>query len=309
VLNQSTEGFLPLPEASDPEGEQNWTKFRAGKMTDVELEREAATNTILDQDARFLLDDRRFSERGDKLRAAVADGFKKEFAASVRTFEPRVDADTLQRLKSLEESVTRELTRKGLSIISRRSEAQDLELVRTVLAGGVVPYSDEDIEYLKKHGEWEDLRLILMAVEKPDYLSPLLITNDAKYRRAARAVYAMGRNRFGELIDFEMPPQVLLHLVLESSDKAFRSLIDAQISNLLFSKDDGVRKAASLKCVRSLTKRRMSRIFDAYLSADRNRFYNVIFWLDMGISIPRDQAARAAEKVIGSTWRDRSIDT
>ena len=46
-------------------------------MTDVELEREAATNTILDQDARFLLDDRRFSERGDKLRAAVADGFKK----------------------------------------------------------------------------------------------------------------------------------------------------------------------------------------------------------------------------------------
>src|SRR5262245_20343459 len=118
-----------------------------------------------------------------------------------------------------------------------------------------------------------------------------------------------GRNRFGELIDFEMPPQVLLHLVLESSDKAFRSLIDAQISNLLFSKDDGVRKAASLKCVRSLTKRRMSRIFDAYLSADRNRFYNVIFWLDMGISIPRDQAARAAENVIGSTWRDRSIDT
>lgn len=297
---------------SDPEGERNWTQFRArqmAKMTDVELDNEAAANPVTDQDARFVLDERHFSERGDKLRAAVADRFKKEFADSVRGWEPKVAADTLQRLKSLEEYVTLQLTRKGLSIISRRSEARDLELVRKMLAGGVFRYSDEDIEFLKKRGEWEDVRLILTVVEKPDYGTSLFSSNHAKYRTAARAVYAMGRNRFGELVRLEMPPQVLLHIIVDASDKAFRSLTDAQILDLLFSKDDAIRKAASLKCIRSLAKSRTSRIFDAYSSSDRNRFYNVIFWLDMGLSIPREQATRAAERVIQSTWRSKSVDT
>jgi hypothetical protein len=257
----------------------------------------------------FVLDDRHFSRRGHKLRAAVADRFKKEFADGVRAFEPKVDADTLQRLKSLEEHITLELTRKGLSIISRRSEAGDLELVRKILAGGVVPYSGEDIEFLKKHGEWEDVRLILTTVEKPAYGASLFSANDAKYRTAARAVYAIGRNRFGELVELEMPPQVLLHLIVDASDKAFRSLTDLQMLNLLFSNDDDIRKATSLKCIQSLAKGRGSRIFDAYSSSDRNRFYNVIFWLDMGLSIPRERATGAAKRVIESTWRSKSVGT
>ena len=173
----------------------------------------------------------------------------------------------------------------------------------------MVPYSDEAIEFLKKRGEWEDVRLILTAVEKPDYGASLFSANDAKYRTAARAVYAMGRNRFGELVELEMPPQVRLHIIVAASEKAFRSLTDSQILNLLFSKDDAIRKAASLKCICSLTKDRLSRIFDAYSSADQYRFYNVIFWLDMGLSIPRERATRAAQGVIESTWRGKSVGT
>jgi hypothetical protein len=68
--------------------------------------------------------------------------------------------------------------------------------------------------------------------------------------------------------------------------------------------DDGVRKATSLKCIRSMTKKRLAKIFDDYLSADRSRYYNVIFWLDMGLSVPRERALQAAEKVIVSAWRN-----
>jgi hypothetical protein len=278
------------------------------KMTDAELDREAA-NTVFGQNARFVLDERHFSKRGGKLRAAVADQFKKEFADGIRALEPKVQADTLQQLKSLEEYLTLDFTRKGLSIISRRSEARDLELVRKILAGGVVPYSDEDIEFLKKRGEWEDVRLILTAVAKPDYGVSLFSANDAKYRTAARAVYAIGHNRFGELVELEMPPQVLLHIIVDASDRAFRSLTDAQILGLLFSNGDAIRKAASLKCIRSLAKSRVSRIFNAYTSSDRNTFYNVIFWLDMGLSIPSERATRAAERVIQSTWRSKYVGT
>jgi hypothetical protein len=276
--------------------------------SDVELEREVAEGTIFDSDARFALDERRFSERGDKLREAVTDQFKKEVADGVFALEAKLGAEALQKVKSFEEHLRLQFTRQGFSIICRQFESRDLDLVRKILAGGVVGYSSEGIEYLKKCGEWEDIRLILSAVEKPDYADSLLRSgNDAKYGIAARATYAMGRSRFGELIELEMPTRVLLHIIVNASDKAFRSLADSQILNLLFSKDDDVRKAASLKCIRSLAKGRMARLFDAYLSADEYRFYNVIFWLDMGLSISRERATRAAERVIESTWRSKSV--
>jgi hypothetical protein len=180
----------------------------------------------------------------------------------------------------------------------------DLDLVRKTLVDGNVDYSDGDIEFLKKRGEWEDIRLILSVIERPSPGSTLLGSwNPAKYRAAARAIYKMGRERYNELLELEMPSQVLLHLIVEASEKVFRSLEDPQVLRLLFMNDDGVRKATSLKCIRSMTKKRLEKIFDAYLSADQSRYYNVIFWLDMGLSVPRDRALQAAEKVTGSTWR------
>ena len=69
------------------------------------------------------------------------------------------------------------------------------------------------------------------------------------------------------------------------------------------------RKAAALKCISALSKTRIARILDDYLSgANRghlgrqDRYYNVIHWLDFGVSAPRDRASVAAKKVLNSEW-------
>jgi hypothetical protein len=300
--------FSPGGSVYDREGELNWKAYRAGnksKMSDAELEKEIADASILDEgEARFELDARRFAERAGALRAAVSDAFRSEIAEGIRVLEPKVSVDTLQKVKSLADPLSRGFTRKGLNVICEQMNSADLGLVRRTLVDGNVDYSDGDIEFLKKRGEWEDIRLILSVIERPSPGSTLLGSgNPAKYRAAARAIYKMGRERYNELLELEMPSQVLLHLIVEASEKAFRSLEDSQVLRLLFMNDDGVRKATSLKCIRSMTKKRREKIFDAYLSADQSRYYNVIFWLDMGLSVPRDRALQAAEKVTGSTWR------
>jgi len=99
------------------------------------------------------------------------------------------------------------------------------------------------------------------------------------------------------------PGRLLSYLIIEASDQAFRGLADSTITTLLRSEDDSVRRAAALKCVRALPKKRVARILDSYTSGGRYRYYNVVHWLDLGVSAPDDRARAAAEKASNMKWR------
>jgi hypothetical protein len=298
---------------ADSAGEACWNRFREQRMfamPERELEGQVAGETsIFERTARFVLDDRHFSTRGDTLRRSVDDHFKAEFNEALEKLARDFGntTDLLDKTRSLEEYVRKNLTRKGLDVICRKSRPQDLGRVRMILKSGFVDYSEADVEYLRKFGEWEDIRLIVASVDRPDSgLNTLLssFADSAKYRIAARAIYSLGRTRLAELLTMAMPSRLLSHLIVESSDKVFRVLSDTSLSPLLFSEDDGVRKAAALKCVRSLPKTRLKAILEDYVSGERQIYYNVVHWLDLGVSAPRHRAVLAAEKVIAKVWRE-----
>ena len=164
-------------------------------------------------------------------------------------------------------------------------------------------YSDIDIRYLQKNGEWEDIRLIIELVERPSPGATLLsMPSNERYRAAASAIYSLGRNRIEELFAVAMPGRLLAYLIAEATDVGFRSLENQTMSRLLHSDYDEVRKAAALKCVRSLSKTRISSLLSDYISGDTKRYYNVTHWLDLGVSIPKGRAQQAAGKVIELTW-------
>ena len=122
-------------------------------------------------------------------------------------------------------------------------------------------------------------------------------SNDSKYRIAAKAIYSIGRTRLTELLGIEMPSRILSHLIIVSLDKDFRMLADNSITSLLRSEVSEVRKSAALKCVQSLPKKQLIRILRNYTSGGQSHYYNVIHWLDMGISMPKSRALFAVKQV------------
>ena len=130
------------------------------------------------------------------------------------------------------------------------------------------------------------------------------VLDDSKYRAAARAIYTLGRTRLPEVFAMSAPSQLLARLIVESSDKAFRSLRDASIRLLLHSEAEQVRKVAALKCVRALSKGRVAKLLASYVSGNQFHYYNVVHWLDFGVSTPRERALLAAEKVLNKEWRN-----
>lgn len=296
----------------DSAGEACWKRYREERLRalrDGELEDAARENSIYDRVAQFILADRQFSLRGEKLRKSIDDQFQAEFAQSLDTMAVKFGnhiGDLLEKTRSLERHLRKSLTREGLNVICRRADPKDLGRVREALKSGFVDYSADDIEYLGRFGEWEDISLIIAAVERPDTGSDSLLlsyyTDSAMYRTAARVIYRMGRTRLSELLVMPAPSRLVAHLVAEVSDKVFRSLSDASLAVLLGSDDASVRKAAALKCVRALPKGRVTKILADYVSPGRDHYYNVVHWLDLGVSAPRDRALPAAEKILKKEW-------
>ena len=233
-------------------GEACWAKFRQRRLRSLrakELETIAAEDPIFDRIPQFILAERQFKQRGEDLRKAVDDLYKEQFDKWLRTNEEKLagNVDLIASIRSLEDYIRKDLTRKALDVICSKAEPQDLGRVREVLRSGFVDYSSVDVEYLRKFGEWEDIPLIIDSLKRPEagQQTFLLSTfDDNKYQTAARAIYALGQNRLPEVLTMPAPDELLTRLISRTSDKAFRRLSDVSIILLLRSKSDAVRKSA-----------------------------------------------------------------
>jgi hypothetical protein len=295
--------------ASDPDGEACWGNFRLQRLRalkDNELSELANQDPILDRDPRFVLAYRRFKQFGDELRSAVDNQYKEEFSKWLDKVSESFTPELLEKARSLENFIRKDLTRKSLDIICEKANQRDLVLVRKTIKSGFVDYSTADIDYLRKFGEWEDIPLIFDSLKLPESgqkVSLLSIPDTSKYRTAARAIYALGRFRLNEVLTMPAAVQLLPFFIAETSDKAFRELDNSLITTLLRSENESIRKSTAIKCVLSLPKKRVVKLLNSYITGDAFHYYNVMHWLDFGISVPRDRALRAAEKVLNNEWK------
>ena len=63
-------------------------------------------------------------------------------------------------------------------------------------------------------------------------------------------------------------------------------MIDETVLKLLNDDDERVRKTAALRCIDTFPKSRLRKLLDVYIDQDEFRYYNVIHWLDLGVTMP-----------------------
>lgn len=313
LINQATSGGVGLfGSISGRTGETYWNQLRQERLrslTDKELEEVEKNDGVFNLHAHFILVERHFKKYSEDLRKSIDDQYKTWFSQWVHSVVERLEKYMPylnEDMQSLEESIRKDATRHGLDIICCKADASDLGRVRTTLKSDFVNYSDADIEYLSKVGEWEDIQLIISCIERPNPRASSLLSSafeDSRYRKAARAIYSMGRTRLSEVLAMPMPSELLSHLITEIPDEAFRSLNEAPLILLLRSLNDNVRKVAALKCIKALQNGRVAELLANYMSGDQPHYYNVVHWLDFGVSVPKDRVLPAVEKVINKDWR------
>lgn len=223
-----------------------------------------------------MLAERLYRRDGAALRAAIKDEFKTLFAEELARAERQFatfGGDLLDKTRSLEDYLRKKRMRKALDVVCRNDDGSDLSLVRATLRQANVDFSDADIDYLERFGEWEDISLITAIVERPHGNDRSLLayssTINEKYRRAAQAMYKIARTRLPELLAIPMPSWLLTYLIVQLGKSATVSLPDGALQSLFRHEDHLVRKAASLICIKFLPKRRLEKLLSAYLSGDQ----------------------------------------
>ena len=239
---------------------------------------------------------------------ALDDDFKTEFSTGLKEMEQRFGAESnvVTRVRPLDEFLRKEHCRKALDILCEKGSLKDLGRIRQALQRNFVEHSDLDIAYLQKHGEWQDIPILISLAERPDSSGSLLwssLYDDNKIRPVVAAVLSIGKGRFAELVALTMPDRLLARVVAHAADKEFRTLSDDDVQRLLLSPDDQVRKATSLKAIKVLPKPHLKRLLERYSAHDGRRYYNVTHWLDMGISLPKARVVQAVSQVIAKQWK------
>ncbi|MBR9910592.1 MAG: DUF4062 domain-containing protein [Gammaproteobacteria bacterium] len=283
------------PMQSDEEGNACYEEILRNqylKMTEKELSQGIEEAWIYDDIPYFALCEKYFKKHANDLRKKVDDQFKQHFEAHVKHLEDiGADKELVERTRNLEDFVTKKLTRKGLDVLCRKSQACDLERVRKNIKSGFVQSSYDEVEFLRKHGEWEDV-IAMTSLEK-DYttrrssLTILSSTEDNWSDCLGRAIYNIVKNRLDDVLGLEIPVNVLTHIIKEASPAKFLNLTRETLFKLLNCDNDKVRKYASLKIVQANNKSKLKELLHAYMEEQDYRYYNVIYWLDFGVSVPK----------------------
>jgi uncharacterized protein DUF4062 len=293
-------GLGLLSQPPDTKSELLWKAFYQTKLrsqSEQSLRDLLPTSTIIDQECRFALDFKAFRKRATALRQAIDDGFKDEFAIAITALENQnVNMETVNRLRSFEDDIRKKAVRQATDILCEKSEPEDLTRIRAVVSSGYVGYSAADVEYLKKHGEWQDIPLLISLLDRSEGIGLLgTLFDDKKVRDIAGAVYSVGKRRFPELCFIGLPDRILWRVIASASDKEISEVDDIGLLDLFASDSTDTRRSSLLRAIKACPKTRLKKLLAAHMSEERKRYYNVTYWLDLGLSLSRKQVLHAVE--------------
>lgn len=286
----------------DPAGEPLFEEFARNRLlvlAEDDLVTQAQTANF-DQDAFIALARKNPSVHREQVIQALRDRFEARHHAAVERLGNifGVQSDTVEKVRGLGEYLRKKYTRQALDLIATELRAEDLSLVREVMRSGFVDYSSADLFYLKRFGSWEDIPYIISSLDRPDGRRVTILlgaVDDERYELAAAAVYALGKDRVDELLSIDAPVRMKIELIRLLTSKQFKSISDARLSELLRAESAEVRKASALKVILSFAKKRIAAVLNEYHSATQF-YYNVIHWLDFGLSVPRAEMLRGAAR-------------
>jgi Domain of unknown function (DUF4062) len=238
-----------------------------------------------------------FKELGEQLRKDIKNRFKSYFEKEISKMQnvlgdSQESQDLIERYRGLEKYSRENMTRKGLNILSQHGNKKDINMFEENLKSGFVRLTSCHIDFFKNYGDWEDLPIILKHTKT--------FSRDYTDKEISRIICYLGKSKSSdEILALPMSHGVLQETIQNISVSKFKKISDDALLVLLNHSSIEVRKWATIKAVCTMSKVRLKEIMEMYMKKD-SRYYNVIHWLDLGVSLNVKDARRIAQSVLAS---------
>lgn len=287
----------------DAAGEDVYKRFKhayLSSLKDTAIAELANECSIYDLDAWFSMVERNPSKYVAKLRAAIDDRYQSEVQAA-RNEASQQGLSSISETAEVENYLQVKWTTRAVIVLTQLRQRADLGRIRKVISAGEVFYSAAAIEFLRDFGEWQDISLIISHVNGPHLGEAAFLGLEEQRDRsriAAEGILSLGEGRPREMFSLDIPADVMTEILKVYPLKKFAALSDQTLMALLHSKSDRVRKVAALTCVRILAKKRVHGLLERHFQSEVDRYYNVVHWLDLGISLPSAEAKAIARRAL-----------
>ena len=187
----------------------------------------------------------------------------------------------------------------AVSALCAARKSEDLELVRGVLDRLPIKATESILSYLRRFGDWSDISRINKLDDDGSSRGGLLgVRMTLLPDERASAVLALGRHRLADLLDCDLQYSIRTAILKLMSSKDIAGLTDSIALRELSHENSRSRIIFALRCIQSLSKKRIKGLLDRYLGGDEYRYYSSIHWLDLGASLPSRTARMIAENEI-----------
>lgn len=224
------------------------------------------------------------------VRQDLRDQFMARFESMIDIFEKHYGAagsELVARTRKLTDFSRKELYRRSLTLLCEMGSAADIGLVRECADSGFGEAGIPEIRFLHKHGDWSDIPRISQIADRTGGLG--LLDQSARteaLEAAAQAIIRLAGSRVEEMANLPLSSGVLEKILLRLSNAKIKQISADKLQEFFLSTRDSLRRVASLRAVQSLSKARVADLLDNYESIIGSRYYNVAFWLDLGVSVP-----------------------
>ena len=285
--------------STDYAGERLFADYQVEKYKKhsvEQLDEKVETSSVFDLVAYRARAERYFERYGPQLRADIEDRFARYFHSRLSYMEESVGQS--EKIMSLGDFLRKGMTRAALDILCSKMIKDDLAFIRRVLDTGAVEYSDKDVAYIARFGDWSDVQRLIAMTARPSYGAMSILSYDSASMnlRVAKAILHIGRGNLQGVLELDASA-ILKKMVVDNSSRAtFSKLSTEFLCKSLRSDDLELRKSLCLKCLSAFSKARVRKVLSAYVAGDQFRYYNVIHWLDFGVSMPSSVVSQAAKR-------------
>ena len=235
-----------------------------------------------------------------RLRSSLEDGFEGRFDSRLMKIErlsPLRAKELARTIRELKGFCCQRQTQEAINILAAQLKRKDLGLIRETIDRREIDASKEVLSYLFRFGAWEDVERILKLRKNVTVQVGLLEDDRSQYDKlVGKTLFKVGRLRIIDLLEKIKSHRIKALVIFASTQRAIRGLSDDTLLDLMNEDDDNVRKITALRCLQSLSKARINGLLNAYTVRDEFRYYNVIYWLDLGVSMPQWFARRIVRK-------------
>lgn len=237
----------------------------------------------------------------NEIRSNLQDRFESFFAEAIKRdkIAGQLDEETESKIKGLELYLRKKYCFHALHALCKLEIADDLLLVRKTLDEIEIDNSESILNYLSRFGDFSDIERIMKLSKNISSHASLISMNTIQFPlETAKAVLALGKHCSADMLALELESEVRKNLVKLIPKRVIVDLTDEVLTRELNRGDDEYRRIISLRCVNSLSKKRVTLLLDQYVNNNGHRYYNSVHWLDLGASLNQRYANTIAQRAL-----------